>query len=275
MQINKKFLNNMSKGNLVINAGLCLGSIAVFGFNPVALCACFIGSDLLLMLANEIVTKSIAKKIAASDDFNVATDGLREFAVTEDDSKEFERSRVIFDEARKAFLKEKKELEEKQIAEEKRKEEEEKRLIYNKVRGLDSTMEAIERFQEMRNAHKEEWTGEKKEHKRLKKLAKEFDRLKDNLEKKPESGFIVGGMFTIYTSELLKYTETADAIPETQKAEFDAKYVEILNEFIKYVQDINDRIEAFTVSDAAIGLDTLLSELREVNKTRTTESNGQ
>ena len=265
MRIDRKFLENMNRGNIAINAGLCLGSIAVFGFNPIALCACFIGSDVILSLANEAVTRIIAKKAAQSDDYSDTNNAIRNYSY-HDDSKEYERSLKLFEEARKVFLKEKEELEKKRIAEEMEREKAEKQLLYSKVRGLDAIMESIDNFQSMWQEHKDEWSGSGN---KLKKVAHEFDRLKANLEKKPESSFIVGGMFTIYTAELMKYTTSFDSIPDTQKREFNEKYSVVLKEFLKYIGDINERIEAFTVSDASIGLDTLLSELKEVNNTRT------
>ena len=51
----KKESKKWKRRNLVLNTGLCLGSVAVFGFNPIAICACYIGSDIVLTLINEFI----------------------------------------------------------------------------------------------------------------------------------------------------------------------------------------------------------------------------
>ena len=108
--------------NLALNAGLCLGSVAVFGFNPIAICACYIGSDIVLSLINEAIKKNTIKHNLDGEeaaDFKKQLMEYWEYGAKRNQRKEIEQMIAMLTREQTKFLEAKKEME-RQQEEEKR-----------------------------------------------------------------------------------------------------------------------------------------------------------
>lgn len=256
----KKESKKWKRRNLVLNTGLCLGSVAVFGFNPIAICACYIGSDIVLTLINEFIEKNVIKHNLDGEEAADFKKQLKEYCKYEtkgNQRKEVEQmlEKLITEQER--FMEAKAEME--------RQQEEEKRIaLTRKVKGLENVYEIINRFLEFYDSMEESLNDAKL--KKLGKIRDEFIKLKENLDKKPEACYIVNGSFSAYTNELiLLITDYPNVSPEMHD-EYNEKYKELLKEFLTFLEEMNHSIEKSNMIDTELGLETLLTELKKQNQ---------
>ena len=246
--------------NLALNAGLCLGSVAVFGFNPIAICACYIGSDIVLSLINEAIKKNTIKHNLDGEeaaDFKKQLMEYWEYGAKRNQRKEIEQMIAMLTREQTKFLEAKKEMERQQ-------EEEKRTALIRRVKGLENIYEIINRFLEFYDSMEESLSDAKL--KKLRKIRAEFVNLKENLDKKPEACYIVNGSFSTYTNELILLISDYPNVSPEMRGEYNEKYQELLKEFLTFLQEMNHSIEKSSMVDMEIGLETLIAELRKQNQ---------
>lgn len=260
-----KDLKKIKGRNLAINAGLCLGSIAAFGFNPLALCFCYIGTDIALSVANSVAEKKMIKGSVKKGE----ADSLKDFI--NDYSYHYGyKTRTEVNELLTALKAEQDRYQALQDELKAKQEEAKKQELSRKIKGYESVVEIIDSFIEFYEISVKEKTEVKI--KGLKKVYKEFVRLKENLSNKPEACGVVNGSLYTYTNEMVNLISNYDAIPKEKRSEYEVKYIEMLEEFLVFLQQINRDIDDFSVSDMNLDLETLVQELREINNRKGVES---
>jgi len=266
--MDKKLLKKFKRGNIVINAGLCLGSIAIFGFNPLALCFCYIGSDIALSLVDKAITNGMFNKIVKDEKYKESYEELRDYYEWTDHSKEILYALKELKEKQEKYVETQKELTQKQEEEERKRKEEERKIYLRKVKGLEDILNEIDSF--LKFYSELIISNTTFNVKNLKPIYKEFLKLQDNLNQKPEACFAINGSLRIYINELIQLITGYEIIPESKKEGYKEKYKEITQEFLIYLQSINSQIESFSVTDTNLGLETLLNELKEINRKKDT-----
>ena len=253
----RKTQKKWKRRNLALNAGLCLGSVAVFGFNPIAICACYIGSDIVLSLVNEAIKRNVIKHNLDGEeakDFKRQLTDYYQFHTKGSQHKEVEQMLIKLTQEQDKFIEAKKEME--------RQQEEEKRMVLmRRVKGLEDVYEIIDRFLEFYDSIEENLTDMKL--KKLEKIRDEFIKLKENLEKKPEACFLVNGSFSTYTNELMLLISDYPNVSPEMRSEYNEKYKELLKEFLTFLEEMNQSIEKSSMVDMELGLETLISELKK------------
>lgn len=256
----RKNSRKWKRRNLALNAGLCLGSVAIFGFNPIAICACYIGSDIVLSLVDEAIKRNVIKHNLDGEEAEDFKRQLIEYL--ENDTRGARHQEVgqmlaMLKQEQKRFMEAKREMERQQ-------EEEKRTTLMRRVKGLENVYEIIDQFLDFYDSTANNLSDTKL--KKLGKIRDEFVKLKENLEKKPEACFFVNGSFSAYTNELIRLISNyPDVLPE-MRSEYNEKYKELLKEFLAFLEDINHSIEKSSMIDTELGLDTLLAELRKQNQ---------
>lgn len=258
--MDQKSFKRMKKGNTVINAGICMGSIAIFGFNPIALCLCYIGSDIMLSIVDKAVKNGVIKKNVTHETANSLSDMLNYYGshiATQKEKKEISCFlSALHSEQEKYMI---------QVEELRKKEEENKKAeLMAQIRGLGDVLKVADGFIEFYDMTVSD--NEKIDIEGLQNVYEEFKLLKSNLEKKPESSGIVDGCLRTYTNEMISLISTYPSIPEGKKDEYEKKYTELAKEFATFLKGVNEKIDRYSVEEANFSLNTLLSELKEVNK---------
>ena len=257
-------LKKVNQFNTLINAVLCIGSLILLKFelNPMKLCLCYIASDIFLSIIDFAACKVVFKKAIKNEKTEALKSIIEEYYMKYDGSNEVKNAYYKLKEEAKKYEKIKSEELKKQLEEEEKRRVEEYNNTVKKIKGLEPILNITDEFIEFCSVK----ISNEYKIRGLKKIYKEFLRLKDNLEKKTEKCFIVNFSFQTYTKELMNLISIYDEIPKTKREEYDVKYNEMISEFLIYMKNLNDKIEAFSVTDAKIGLDTLIEVLKDVNK---------
>ncbi|WP_373261902.1 hypothetical protein [Hungatella hathewayi] len=256
---NKKYKSFKWKST-AINSVLCLGSIAIFGLNPIVLCICYIGSDIALFAIDSVIEKHMVKKSLKEETCEelydyVQDSGYKHYKLQPEAEalltyleKEHKKYRILQEETRI-------------------KEEELKRMeLTSNIKGYKSVIDIVDSFL----LFYEETLITKPESKirGLKKIYKEFMKLKDNLDKKPEACSLVNGALPIYIEEIMKVITSYQSIPKDKKEEYELRYEKMCDEFLILLKNTNHDIDDFTVSDINVSLETLIKEFKEINKSK-------
>ena len=267
MDIGKK-LKRIRTANIAVNAVVCCGIIAVSGFNPLTFVGGYVITDCLLTLANEAYLRSVAARIAKHPDFDELINDINDYGYARKDEADYARNIVKLAEEKHKKYKEELEEHARMEAEGQKQEEEMREKMDLRKRNVNAIIDSISEFLSATNGTVSDKPKKNSSERQilLKNVTDEFKKLKNNLKTKPETSFMIDGMFPIYTKELIRYV-TNDY--SGSKDHLDKKCVDVLNEFLRYLKDINKRIEQYKTAEIDIGLDTLLSELIEINKNGT------
>lgn len=240
-----------------INLILCGATISIFGLNPIALCLSYIGSSIVLYEIDKNIKKKMINQAISDESQEDLINDIRDYNHYSCYSRSDEIDLKYFIDR---FNEEAKKLEILKAEQQKKEEDEKKKVLEQKIRGLKEVNQVIDSFNEFYTSMETKYTCKK-----LKKINGEFLRLKKNLEKKPQNSFFVSGSLATYTQELINLITENQKITVKNRETYAEKYEETLNEFASYLRDMNQKIEEYSTTDVELGIDTLLSELKEQN----------
>lgn len=238
--------------NLCVNAIVCIVSLLVFRFNFIALCLCYIATSIILDQINKRICKNMIKQANQNGTIKQLVQDICNYNYYCADRDKIDENFFSTEIKKLETLKmEQQEREEKEKAEFKEHKEHSAKPIIQTINSFIHFYDRIET--EDRNST-------------LYKIYEEFFKLRANLQKHPQSSFLVSGSFATYTEELIRIASENTEFSAKKKEEYSGKYDETLNEFYTYIENMNQAIEDYASTDAELGIDVLLAELREQNK---------
>ena len=251
----EKYYKISNTANIIFNVIVCLLLYFFFHGNLALIILSAIVFDVILRFSKDIITGLYAKWIIKNSHYDITNFNSYDFPYSNKEYQRFIREKVTFE----IYTQKKKleTLEQKKKEQEKSEEEILKRIKNNDIKKFEELrieieeMDSIDENEELKN--------------RICEIREKFFDISIILENNQESIKLIPISLYTYTKECIKLINDYEKINIENREKYIPSYIEMLNEFTKFLNKLYDKLSKANNYTPKIELKTLTEELREEN----------